>query len=310
MRILVTGAGGFVGHHLLPTLLKAGHEVVAVSHRPLDAPGALGTAVFDISEIGRLRALIDQHEPNGVVHLAAQASVPRSWKDPAETYRANLIGTSNLFEALQDRYSTRVLLVGSGQQYGSVDLGRAFVESDPSRPESPYAISKAASEAVGVLYHREFGVPVIVARSFNHTGPGQRAEFAVGSFCSQIVEIERGRRPPRMEVGKLDSRRDFLDVRDVVEAYRLLIESGTPGEVYNVSSGEGVRVGDVLKLLIETAGLPREVEVIEKEEHRLGDPDFLAGDSSKLRAGLGWQPEISLERSLRDTLDWYRKHWN
>jgi GDP-4-dehydro-6-deoxy-D-mannose reductase len=307
MRTLVTGAGGFVGGHLIRNLSAAGHDVVAASHRPFQTESGVQAEVFDILDDAAVKKIAEEHEPEGVVHLAAQASVPRSWENPEETYRTNIIGASNLLDSLKERPQTRVLLVGSAQEYGSVNLGRPLLETDPPRPESPYAISKVAQELIGLLFRRSFGLAVILARPFNHTGPGQSREYAVGAFCSQIVELETKKRD-RIEVGNLGSRRDFLDVRDVADAYRMLLEAGAPGEAYNVASGEGIRVGDLLKILLNAAGLSSSI-VVEDPTRRPGDPGSLVGDVAKLRSAVGWQPKVSLEKSLVDTLNWYRSDW-
>jgi GDP-4-dehydro-6-deoxy-D-mannose reductase len=306
MRIMVTGAGGFVGGHLLATLQGAGHEVIAASHTAWKAPFGIETDVFDVTDGAAFRKVIDERRPDAVIHLAAQASVRRSWEATDETFAVNVTGTSHLLEALVDRPDTRVLLVGSAQQYGLAAAGRPLVETDPLSPRSPYGVSKVAQELVGALYRRHFGVPVIVARPFNHTGPGQSTEYAIGSFSAQVAEIESGQREPRLTVGWLESRRDYLDVRDVANAYRLLIEAGEPGEVYNVASGKAERIGDLLDILLNAAGLKETVEIIADAEPRPGDPAVLVGDSSKLREGLGWKPEIPLATSLVDTLDSYR----
>ncbi|HYR64431.1 MAG TPA: GDP-mannose 4,6-dehydratase [Actinomycetota bacterium] len=305
MRIFVTGAGGFVGGHLLTTLQRAGHEVVAASHSPWQPPVPVATEVFDVCDAASFRDVLDAHRPDGVIHLAAMASPQRSWEATDETFAVNIMGASHLLQALVDRPETRVLLVGSAQQYGH-GTGSPLVETDPLQPRSPYGVSKVAQELVGALYRRHFGMPVIGARPFNHTGPGQSPDYAIGAFSSQIAEIERGLRPPRMKVGWLGSRRDYLDVRDVTAAYLLLIESGDPGEVYNIASGSAERVGDLLDILLEAAGLKDAVEVVADPEPRPGDPEVLVGDSSKLREALGWKPEIPLSTSLVDTLDWYR----
>lgn len=307
VRIMVTGAGGFVGRHLLADLAGAGHEVIAASHRPFEAPAASGVEIFDMRDPPAVAGVLERHRPEAVLHLAAQASVRRSWQAPAETYETNVIGASNLLEALKREPTTRVLLVGSAQEYGAARVDRPLREDDPLHPASPYAVSKVAQELVGLLYHRELGIPALAARPFNHTGPGQSEEYVVGAFCSQIAQIERRERSPVMRVGRLDSRRDFLDVRDVVRAYRLLIESGEPGEAYNVASGEAHRIGDLLKLLLDAAGLAGEVEIVEDAAPRGGDPDLLAGDGSKIGAAVGWAPRITIEQSLLDTLDWYRE---
>lgn len=307
VRILVTGAGGFVGSHLTENLALAGHEVVAASRQPIDARGAEAAIVFDVADPESVRNAVAEFLPDAVIHLAAQASVRRSWHDPVSTYTSNVIGASNLLEALRSRPGTRVVLVGSAQVYGDAVPGRPLVESDPLRPRSPYGVSKVAQELVGELYHRELGMPVVMARAFNHTGPGQSEEYAIGSFASQVAGIEAGEQPPRLEVGRLDSVRDFLDVRDVCEAYRLLMEGGEPGEAYNVSSGKGVRVGDLLRLLIDEAELVSSVEVVETAPARAGDASALIGDNAKIRRAVGWEPRIPIERSLGDALDWYRR---
>ena len=306
MRILVTGAGGFVGGHLLLNLLGAGHEVLAASHSPWQPPVPVPTDVFDVRDGARFKEVVAARRPDAVVHLAAQASVRRSWEAADETFAVNVSGASHLFEALSDRPETRVLLIGSAQEYGTGRSDRPLLETDPLQPRSPYGVSKVAQELVGALYRRHFGMPVIAARPFNHTGPGQTTEYAVGAFSSQVAAIERGERAPLLRVGWLESRRDFLDVRDVVNAYRLLIEAGESGEVYNVASGEGRRMGDLLDILLSAAGLKGSVEVVAEAEPREGDPPILVGDSSKLREGLGWSPEIDLRTSMIDTLDSYR----
>jgi GDP-4-dehydro-6-deoxy-D-mannose reductase len=309
VRILVTGAGGFVGSHLTNNLVLANHEVVAASRQPFDSPSANAVFAFDVADPEAVRKAVAEVLPDAVIHLAAQASVRRSWDDPVETYSSNVIGASNLFEALRPQSGTRVLLVGSAQVYGDAvegTRGRPLTERDPLRPRSPYGVSKVAQELVGQLYHRELGMPVVMARSFNHTGPGQSEEYAIGSFASQVARIEAGEQPPRLEVGRLDSVRDFLDVRDVCEAYRLLLERGEPGEAYNVSSGRGRRVGDLLRVLLEEAGLASSVEVVETAPPREGDPGALIGDNAKIRQAVGWEPRVPIERSLADALDWYR----
>ncbi|MGH2718627.1 MAG: GDP-mannose 4,6-dehydratase [Actinomycetota bacterium] len=306
MRILVTGAGGFVGQFLLAELLAAGHDVSAASHAPWEAPPGVATQVFDIREAGAVTEAVGRAEPDAVIHLAAQASPRLSWQFPDDTYAINVTGTSHLLEALVARPETRVLLVGSAQEYGFGRQDRAILETDTLQPRSPYGVSKVAQELVGALYRQQYGMPVLVARPFNHTGPGQSTEYAVGAFSAQLVAIERGDQPPVMKVGWLQARRDFLDVRDVVVAYRLLAERGTSGEVYNVASGNAERIGGLLDILLHAAGLDGKVEVTAEREPRPGDPEVLVGDASKLREGLGWAPAIPLPVSLAETLDWYR----
>lgn len=305
MRILVTGAAGFVGTHLIPNLVTAGHEVIAASHAPWDCPLANDTAVFDLRDRPRVIEAVHVHRPDAVIHLAAQASPRRSWEDADETFAVNVGGVSHLLEGLADRPDTRVLLVGSAQEYGN-GTEHPLRESDLLEPQSPYGVSKVAQEMVGALYRRRYGMPVIAARPFNHTGPGQSTEYAIASFCAQVAAIERGEQEPRMTVGWLDARRDYLDVRDVVDAYRVLVESGQSGEVYNVASGEAQRIGDLLDILLQACGLADKIEVTAAEAGRPGDAAVLVGDASKLRGGLGWAPRIPMATSVVDTLNFYR----
>jgi GDP-4-dehydro-6-deoxy-D-mannose reductase len=307
MRTLVTGAGGFVGGFMVDNLIGAGHDVVASSHREFDPPGGVAAEVFDIRQAAKVAEAFDRHPPDAVIHLAGQASVSKSWKDPGLTFRVNLIGSANVLEALGSFPQARVLLVGSAQVYGRPESDRPISESCSIDPVSPYGVSRAAQEMLGQAYFKELGRPVISTRSFNHTGPGQSPEYAVGAFCSQVAALEK-RGGGAVKVGNLDAVRDFLDVRDVAEAYRLLIEGGEPGEIYNVCSGEGRRLGDLLKIVLDAAGLSGSVEVVEESALRKGDPAMLIGDNAKLRAATGWTPRVSLEQSLVDTLDWYRSH--
>lgn len=306
MRVLVTGAGGFVGGYLLPYLLEAGHEVVATS---LDLPAVPGPEsvrweALDLVRVPAVCDLVSSSKPEGVIHLAAQASVGGSWADPNQTYRSNIEGTSNLLEAVKD-LKPRVLLVGSAQQYARPAEGRVLTETSPQFAGSPYALSKIAQEHMGLMYLRQYGVESVFTRSFNHTGPGQSPQYAVGSFASQIARLERAG-GGEMHVGNLDSRRDFLDVRDVVRAYTMLLEAGEAGEAYNVCSGRAVRMGDVLDKLLEVAGLKDRVQVHRQTLHASAVTDLLVGDSTKVTTAVGWAPRIPLDRSLVETLDWYR----
>lgn len=301
MRVLVTGAGGFVGRYLVANLTEFGHEVIAAARKPLDLE--CETVSFDIRQAVNVKQSIDATRPDAVIHLAAQPSVPASWVDPNLTYRVNILGSSNLLEALRDHSDVRVLLIGSAQAYGHNDLDSPLTEEHPLEPSSPYALSKVAQELLGRLYFSEFGRPVIMTRGFNHTGPGHGDGYAIGSFARQIAEIKLGRREPMMNVGNLESIRDYLDVRDVAEAYRLLIEKGSSGEAYNVCSGEGRSIGEILKILIDASGLDSQIQIEQDSTPRPSDPPMLVGDNTKIRSAVGWAPKIPLEQSLTDTLE-------
>ncbi len=304
MRVLVTGAGGFVGRWVVPELVRAGHEVIKGELKAHE--GDADVEVFDIRDLERTRAVVDRVRPDGVIHLAGQASPARSWTDPFETFDTNASGTACLMEALRQTPSTRVLIVGSSHEYGLSASDAPVREDCPLEPKSPYGVSKAAAEMIARTYQAGFGLQAVCARSFNHTGPGQSTEYAVGSFCSQIVSIEAGLQSPQMNVGSLEVVRDFLDVRDVASAYRMLMEEGVAGEAYNVCSGEGTRIGDLLKKLLDIAELTATVEIVESPDAHAESSAALVGDNSKIKQTLGWSPEVSIDRSLADTLDWYR----
>jgi GDP-4-dehydro-6-deoxy-D-mannose reductase len=260
--------------------------------------------VVDLLDAAGIAQCLARVRPDAVVHCAAQPSVRLSWEYPAATYQTNVVGAGNLMEAVKGA-SDRVLLVGSAQQYGPCPPGHRLTETDPQVPDSPYAVTKIAQEQIGMMYMRRYGVQVIATRSFNHTGPGQSAEYAVGSFCSQLARMDPSA-GGEMRVGNLDSQRDLLDVRDVVAAYARLLEAGEGGEVYNVCSGVAVSMGEVLGRLLDLSGMADRVVVHEAVDRRPEDPDLLVGDPSKIAASVGWAPTIPLETSLAETLDWYR----
>lgn len=296
MRVLVTGASGFVGAHMVQCLHDSGHEVVATSLHDAQR--------LDVEDPASIDSVLSKGHLDAVVHLAALASVPQSWDDPAATYRTNIMGTSNLLEALRKHGDVKVLLVGSAQEYAPKQT--PIHEGDPLLGSTPYALSKIAQEQIGQMMHLTHGMHVMIARSFNHTGPGQGPHYSVGAFCKQIIDIERRVSEKKMKVGYLGARRDFLDVRDVVVAYRLLLEGGNAGEAYNVCSGEAWEIRKILQTLVDLADVG-DVEIQEDPEPRPGDPPLLVGDGAKILAQVGWRPRIPMAKSLSDTLDWYRE---
>ena len=313
MRLLVTGAGGFVGGHLLDHLRAAQpdaeiHGVVlpggAAAWR---APAGVRVIDADLDDPAEAAAAVERVRPDGIVHLAGQSSVHRSWADPAGTLRTNVLGIVHVLDAAR-RAGLRpaVLVVGSADEYGPVPASDLpLVETAPLRPASPYAVSKVAQAALALLYGPAGGMRVVVTRTFPHTGPGRGEAFAESSFARQIAEIEAGLREPVVEVGNLDAVRDFADVRDVVRAYVLLLERGRAGEAYNVCSGRGRRIGDVLDQLLAATKMAIEVRV-DPSRLRPADVPVLVGDNAKLVAATGWQPRIPFEATLGDLLDDWR----
>lgn len=339
--ILITGAAGFVGRHL-QTAVEAAYPdaYVCILDHPSSGVCGSGSHVEQEGRIIRLSADLGCAEdprlalealvqkagvPDMVFHLAAQAEVGRSFQAPSATYEVNVVGTARLLEALSDYTTTcRVLITSSAQVYAAPD-GRAPVpgsdaaaayialldESAPIRPASHYGVSKFAQEEVGRLFFETTGLPVLITRAFNHTGPGQGTGFVVPDFARQIALLEReaaghaAAAAPTMRVGNLEARRDYLDVRDVVSAYLTVMAAGEPGRPYNVASGTTYSVRELLDLLLAEANIHVQVEV-DPRLVRLIDVAELAGDASRLRA-LGWQPVHDLRTTIKETLDYWRR---
>jgi GDP-4-dehydro-6-deoxy-D-mannose reductase len=251
-----------------------------------------------------VRNVVDAAQPDAIVHLGGQAFVPQSIADPLNTLAVNAGGTAHVLEAARaynerSGASLRLLIVSSAEVYGNQRPERMPLdENTVARPGNAYAASKLAAEAYALAWHRSYGLDCVVARSFNHIGPGQDDRFVVSSFARQLADIAAGA-PPLMHVGNLDAQRDFLDVRDVVAAYVLLLANGRAGEVYNICSGRPVAIREVLRQLITIARVPVEVRD-DPERMRSSDLPILSGDATKLRAETGWEPHYSLAASLRD----------
>lgn len=302
MRALVTGAGGFVGGHLLGSLLAAGAEIFAGSlegDAPRGAPAGARWLALDVTRGDSVEAALRESRPDVVFHLAGQSSVASSFADPMGTWDANATGTLRLVEALPE--GARLVLAGSAEVYGAVPEAEQPIREDrPLRPSNPYAASKAAAEMTCVAAAHARGVHAVVARSFNHTGPGQDPRFALPSWARQIAAARAGRGEAVLRVGNLDARRDLLDVRDVTRAYLRLAEAGEAGVAYNVCSGTALSMRAALDLMVEVSGTEVRVEV-DPERVRPVDTPLLMGDPARIRA-LGWSAEIPLRRTLADLL--------
>ncbi|MDQ1437920.1 MAG: GDP-4-dehydro-6-deoxy-D-mannose reductase [Acidimicrobiaceae bacterium] len=293
MRAYVTGGHGFVGTWLVRHLEACGDEVTA--------PHA---SAVDITDARGLAASMAEAEPDAVYHLAGFAHVGQSWERPDEVFTVNALGTLHVLEAARalGRSMPRVLVVSSAEVFGRVQSDDLpLTEGSPIQPVSPYAASKAAAELLAVQAHLGRGVPAIVARPFNHAGPGQSPDFVVPAFARRIVEAKASG-AAALRVGNLTPRRDITDVRDVVRAYRLLVERGEPGRSYNICSGHDVAIADLVVRMCALAGVPDLAIDVDPDLLRPADVPVLRGDPGRLVEATGWHPEISLDQTLADTL--------
>ena len=300
MKALVTGAYGFVGRHLVQALADDGWDVVAAGG-PADADA---TVRIDITRPETLALALEQLKPDTVFHLAAQSFVPESLHAPGQTYAVNVMGTAHLAAAIRafarrSGSMPRLLFTSSAEVYGARDATELpLTERLAPRPANPYAASKAAAEAVLLGESGAFGLDVVIARAFNHIGPGQSECFAAAAFASNLARIAAGAERVVL-VGNLDSERDFLDVRDVVRAYVQLARSGRSGEIYNVCSGRAIAMRDILRELVVIAHVPVEIRN-DPDRMRPSDTPISFGSNAKLVDVTGWSPRMTLAQSLRD----------
>jgi GDP-4-dehydro-6-deoxy-D-mannose reductase len=290
MRALITGGKGFVGQWLAAHLKDCGDDVVVID------------VETDVADGVALRKVVADSAPEAIYHLAALTHVGKSWDNPSQVLRVNVIGTAELLAAARTlAQPPTVLVVSSAEVYGVVTPAQLpLSEATPTAPATPYAASKLAAEAVALQAWRGYGQPVIVVRPFNHIGPGQSPNFAVPALAKRIVEARKSG-ATSLRVGTMTTRRDFTDVRDVVVAYRLLIAHGQPGSVYNVCSGKDVAMADVAAELLTLAQADLEL-VTDPDLVRPVDVPVLQGDAGRLQAATGWVPSIPLATTLADVL--------
>jgi GDP-4-dehydro-6-deoxy-D-mannose reductase len=309
-RVLVTGAGGFVGKHLL-NYLSANTDWLLFGNAH-SRPGSFGLprlqwVTLDLTDREQTETVLSSVRPDYVFHLAAQSNVQRAFADPRGTIINNVVSQLNLLDVLRVQSpETRVMIACSSEQYGLVRPEDQPIDEDtPFRPNNPYAVSKIAQDALALQYFLSYGQPTIRARSFNHIGPGQSEQFVSAAFALQVASIEAGKQEPVMHVGNLDAQRDFTDVRDMVRAYHLSITEGEPGEVYNIGSGKSHSIQWILDTLVGMSAVQVEVRQ-DPARMRPADIPLLVCDPTRFRKATGWQPEIPLEQTLRDILEYWR----
>jgi len=314
VRLLVTGVLGFAGRHLCEAAALRGHEVVGAgveeASRAQGVEGLQAYRVCDVRHLGEVEAVYDELKPEGVIHLAAQSSGAAAFHDPPATFQINAGGTLHVLEAARRKeFTGPILAVTSSEAYGRIPLGRPADESSPLRPVSPYGVSKAAADAAAQMYAIAYGLKVVRARSFAHTGPGQTTEFVASAWAQQVAQAEAkaeaGERGPFViKIGNVDPVRDLGDVRDVVVAYLDLLERGRTGEAYNVCTGQGLKLRDLLEALRNMSRVPLGIES-DPSRMRSVDIPYLVGDRKKIGVDVGWTPKRTLAQTLESLLeDW------
>jgi GDP-4-dehydro-6-deoxy-D-mannose reductase len=316
MRALITGITGFAGSHLAEYLLNEHPDVeVFGTYRwrsRMDNIEHLRSRIklleADLRDYTSMHAALEKSRPDVIFHLAAQSFVPSSWTAPNETLTTNVSGQTNLFEAIRAlRLDPVVQIACSSEQYGLVLPDETPIkETNPLRPLSPYAVSKVAQDYLGYQYFQSYGLKVVRTRGFNHTGPRRGQVFVTSNFCSQVAAIELGLQEPVIRVGNIEAIRDFTDVRDMVRAYWLAVTKAKPGEVYNIATGNGIRIREMLERPISLANVEVKIEV-DPDRLRPSDVEILIGDASKFKADTGWEPRIPFEQTLNDLLDYWRQ---
>lgn len=309
MKALIIGAAGFVGSYLIQHLKQDLHWEIMATKMPQETIAIEDVDIYDLDILDKnqVTQLLKELRPDVILHLAAQSSVGISWKNPDLTIDVNIKGSIHVLDSIRTLdYTPRVLLIGSGEEYGHIlPTDTPIQENTILRPGNIYAATKACQNMLGKIYADAYQMDIISVRAFNHIGPNQTPIFVVADFCKQVAEIEAGLIPPVIHVGNLSAARDFSDVRDVVRAYGLLLQKGKSGETYNVGSGHAVTIDEILKNILLQSKITIQVEV-DQEKLRPVDVPIIEADITKLQACTGWKPEITLEQTITDVLAYWR----
>jgi GDP-4-dehydro-6-deoxy-D-mannose reductase len=316
LRVLITGITGFAGSHLAEYVLAEHPDVNLFgimrwrsrTENIESIQDQITLLDCDLRDTTSVKQVIAKVRPDKIFHLAAQSFVPSSWNAPAESLTTNILGQLNIFEAVREiGIDPGIQIACSSEEYGLVHENELPIkETNPLRPLSPYAVSKVGQDYLAYQYFKSFDLKAVRTRGFNHDGPRRGDVFVSSNFAKQLVEVEKGKKPAVIQVGNLEARRDFSDVRDIVRGYWLALERCEPGEVYNICSGKDYSIQAVLDRLIELSGIEVRVEQ-DPARLRPSDVPLLLGDHSKFKKATGWEPEISYDQTLQDMLDHWRE---
>lgn len=309
MKALIIGGAGFVGNHLIEHLSKDYNWTIIATKLETETIEYSNITVYnlDITDKIAVSSLLKEIQPDYIFHLAAQSSVSLSWKNPQLTIDVNVKGTINLLDAIRElNYTPRVLLIGSGEEYGYIQPNETPIkENNPTRPGNIYAATKTFQNMIGKIYTDAYQMDIIMVRAFNHIGPGQSPIFVVSDFCKQVAEIEKGMHEPVIKVGNLSAKRDFTDVRDVVKAYSMLVLKGKAGEIYNVGSGKAISINDLLSFILQLSTSKIDITV-DPLKLRPIDIPIIEADIHKIITDTNWFPSVPLRETLQDTLSYWR----
>lgn len=308
-KVLILGAAGFVGNHMIQYIKSYTSWNISVTKMKNENISIEGIDIYDLDilNIEDIITLFKSIKPDYIFHLAAQSSVAVSWKNPKLTVDINIKGTINVLDALRELdYKPRILLVGSGEEYGMVSqVDIPIHERVLPKPGNIYAATKVCQNMIGRIYANAYELDIINVRAFNHTGPNQSPQFVIADFCKQVADIEKGRQKPVIKVGNLSAKRDFTDVRDVVRAYCILIEKGVIGETYNIGSGYTISIKDILDIILSFSKIKIKVE-IDSSKFRPIDIPIIEADTFKVFECCGWKPRIKIEQTIKETLEYWR----
>jgi len=310
IKALIIGGAGFVGDYLINHLVDDIKWDISVTKMSMETLNNDKAKIYDLDILDKVQIteVLEKVRPDYIFHLAAQSSVALSWKNPGLTIDVNIKGSVNVMDAIRVLdYKPRMLFIGSGEEYGHIKPEETpITEDNLVRPGNIYAATKVCQNMIGKIYSDAYDMDIMMVRAFNHIGPNQAPMFVVADFCKQVVEIERGEKEPIIYTGNLSAKRDFTDVRDVVRAYGLLIQKGKKGETYNIGSGNAIAIQEILDRILKLSKIEIKNEV-DLDKIRPVDVPIIEANIAKVNESTGWTPKISLDTTLLETLEYWRK---